>query len=58
MPKFASFSLIPSFSTHVFLLSVNAAEDDAVVIAMRNVEIVLFHSSFGAIRIFTHARTV
>jgi hypothetical protein len=58
MPKFASFSLIPSFSTHVFLLSVNAAEDDAVVIAMRNVENVLFHRSSGAIRIFAQAMAV
>ena len=29
-PKFARRELTPSFSVHVFLLSLNAAEDDAV----------------------------
>ena len=41
-PKFAIRSLMPSFSTHVLLLSTSAAVDDAVVSAIKNVEKVLF----------------
>ena len=58
MPKFAGLSLTPSFPIHVFLLSASAAEDDAVVTAMRNVENILFHRSGGAIRIFTQVAAV
>ena len=57
-PKLAIFLLTPRSFMHVCTLSEKAADEEAVVIAMANVDAVFFQSSCGAILRRAHAARV